>query len=204
MCGDGANDSGALRAAHTGISLSDTEASVAAPFTSANANISCVPILISEGRAALVTAFGILKYMALYSLIQFCSVIILYTLYSNLTDMEFLYEDLFIITLFVALFSRTEPHTSLDKKPPSSSLLSFTQISSVAIQLVLVVFFQILSCVLLWQQDWYKAHEPDYDKELVDHDNYAVFAVSIFQYITLAIVFSKGKPYRKPIYTNCE
>lgn len=34
MCGDGANDCAALKAAHAGISLSEAEASIAAPFTS--------------------------------------------------------------------------------------------------------------------------------------------------------------------------
>lgn len=132
MCGDGANDCGALKAAHAGVSLSETEASVASPFTSKNANISCIPVLIREGRASLVTAFGILKYMACYSICQFASVILLYTvsisffyrsqfayyfitlmpirspgysyrslqLWSNLTDFEFLYQDLFLISLF--------------------------------------------------------------------------------------------------------
>lgn len=46
MCGDGANDCGALRTAHAGISLSEAEASVASPFTSRIANISCVPTVI--------------------------------------------------------------------------------------------------------------------------------------------------------------
>ena len=78
MCGDGANDCGALKAAHAGVSLSETEASVASPFTSKHANIACFPSLIREGRASLVTAFGILKYMACYSICQFSSVIILY------------------------------------------------------------------------------------------------------------------------------
>lgn len=35
-CGDGANDCGMLRAAHVGVALSDTEASVVSPFTGRN------------------------------------------------------------------------------------------------------------------------------------------------------------------------
>lgn len=33
-------------------------------------------------------------------------------------------------------------------------------------------------------------------------ENYAIFATSSFQYIILAVVFSKGPPYRKPITSN--
>lgn len=53
MCGDGANDCGALKAAHAGVSLSEAEASIASPFTSKITNISCVPTLIKEGMKLL-------------------------------------------------------------------------------------------------------------------------------------------------------
>ncbi|CAH8501091.1 unnamed protein product [Schistosoma mattheei] len=78
MCGDGANDCGALKVAHAGIALSEAEASVASPFTSKQQNISCVPTLIREGRCALTTSFGAFKFMVGYSMIQFFSVILLY------------------------------------------------------------------------------------------------------------------------------
>ena len=63
MCGDGANDCSALKAADVGISLPEAEASVAAPFTSRTPDISCVLEVIKEGRAALVTSFSCFKYM---------------------------------------------------------------------------------------------------------------------------------------------
>ena len=74
MCGDGANDCAALKAADVGLSLSEAEASVAAPFTSKTPDIGCVLEVIKEGRAALVTSFSCFKYMwanSLYLSIKF-------------------------------------------------------------------------------------------------------------------------------------
>jgi cation-transporting P-type ATPase 13A2 len=104
MCGDGTNDCGALKAADVGVSLSEAEASVAAPFTSKLKNISCVKELISEGRAALVTSISCFKYMAVYSFTEYSSVMLLYALAGNLSDFQYLTIDLIII-LPLSIFS---------------------------------------------------------------------------------------------------
>ncbi|KAJ1522556.1 hypothetical protein ONE63_001742 [Megalurothrips usitatus] len=205
MCGDGANDCGALKAAHTGISLSEAESSVASPFTSKQANISCVPTVIREGRAALVTSFGIFKYMAAYSLCQFVSVMILYSIDSNLTDLQYLYIDLFMITVFAFFFGRTEAFDGpLFKTPPLASLVSSSPVLSLLAQTAVVIAVQTASFYHIQQYDWFKPYDAATLKETTSgcFENYAVFATSSFQYIILAVVFSKGPPYRKPITSN--
>lgn len=208
MVGDGANDCGALKAAHTGISLSDTESSVASPFTSRETNISCVLTVIREGRAALVTSFGIFKYMASYSLSQFISVMLLYGIESNLTDIEFLYIDLFIISIFAFFFGRTEAYDGpLAKTPPLNSLISTTPILSLVIQILVVAFFQYASLWQLRQMDWFEpfnatATSLENKDDVGCTENYTVFIISSMQYIILAVAFSKGYPYRKSLFTN--
>jgi len=68
MCGDGGNDCGALRAAHAGIALSDAEASVVSPFTSATKSVQSVCDLLKEGRCALATSFAAYRFYITYGL----------------------------------------------------------------------------------------------------------------------------------------
>lgn len=205
MCGDGANDCGALKAAHVGISLSEAESSVASPFTSKEANISCVPLIVREGRAALVTSFGVFKFMLCYSLTELASVMLLYGIDSNLTSIQFLFIDIFLILNFASVFGKTKAYTGpLFKKPPMTSLLGFVPLASIIWQMLIIIAFQIGVYYLIQTYSWFKPFEfnPQLTSKYESYENYAVYSLSMFQYIILAIVFSKGRPYRKPIYTN--
>ena len=63
MCGDGGNDSGALRAAHVGLALSDGDASLVAPFTSLDKDIDSVLTVLREGRATLHSTLAVYRYI---------------------------------------------------------------------------------------------------------------------------------------------
>lgn len=204
MCGDGANDCGALKAAHVGISLSEAEASVAAPFTSRTPNITCVPQVIKEGRCALTTSFGVFKYMALYSMIQFISVLTLYTKRTNLGDTQFLYIDLAITTTVAVLMGRTEAHTSLVKKRPPGSLVSGTNLASIVVQILVVLFFQVGSYLYLTGQSWFVPNDPPTPESeiILCWETTTIFLISSYQYLILATAFSKGPPYRRSFFTN--
>ncbi|XP_072748286.1 polyamine-transporting ATPase 13A3 isoform X2 [Anoplolepis gracilipes] len=203
MCGDGANDCGALRTAHVGISLSEAESSVASPFTSKVSDISCVPKVIREGRAALITSFGIFKFMIAYSLTEFLSVIILYSIDSNLTDLQFLFIDICLIVNFAFFFGKTHAYKKkLSKTTPMSSLIGFTPLLSLTIHMFVMIVFQVIAYYAVQQFSWFTPFVPTSNTRYTCYENYSVYCVSIFQYITMAIIFSRGKPYRRPIYTN--
>lgn len=209
MCGDGANDCGALKAAHTGISLSEAESSVASPFTSRKASVECVVRVIREGRAALVTSVGIFKFMAGYSLVQFVSVMMLYWIDTNLSDYQYLYIDLFTISLFAFAISRTPAYEGpLVKQRPETSLISPLPLTSLIGQLLISFVIQLISFVAIRYNDWFVpfdkvSAESNELSENENYENYAVFSTSVLQYIIIALVFNKGPPYRQGLQSNC-
>eukprot|EP01027_Heterolobosea_sp_BB2_P010226 GEZU01015029.1.p1 GENE.GEZU01015029.1~~GEZU01015029.1.p1 ORF type:complete len:1111 (+),score=339.90 GEZU01015029.1:130-3333(+) len=205
MCGDGANDCGALKASHVGVSLSEAEASIAAPFTSTKPTIECVPTLMREGRAALATSFQMFKYMALYSIIQFTSAIIMYNVGSNLGDWQYLEIDLLIILPIVVLMGRTGASKKLVKRTPPGSLITRVVFFSLIGQILITVLFQVLVVIDVTRQPWYVKFVPTDNiitGRVACHLNSAVFLVSQFQYIWVAIAYSIGRPFRKEIYSN--
>uniref|UniRef100_A0A3B5QCH2 ATPase cation transporting 13A2 n=1 Tax=Xiphophorus maculatus TaxID=8083 RepID=A0A3B5QCH2_XIPMA len=204
MCGDGANDCGALRAADVGVSLSEAEASVASPFTSKTENISCVPLLIREGRCSLVTSFSLFRYMALYSLIQFCSVLILNTVKTTMADLQFLFCDLFLVTLLAIVMGRGGPSEELHPCRPPASLLALPVFGSLFIHTCTVVLGQLAAFFITTTQEWYiPLNSTVFGAEnLPNMENTSVFALSAYQYIIMAVIVTKSFPHKKPLYHN--
>jgi cation-transporting ATPase 13A3/4/5 len=144
MCGDGANDCVALKAADVGISLSEAEASIAAPFTSKIPDISCVVKLLREGRSALATSLQCFKFMALYSIIQFTAISVLYFAEkSSLTNLEFIYIDVLMLSPLAITMSITKAAGKLSKEQPTSSLMCVPILASIIGEALIQIFFQV-------------------------------------------------------------
>ncbi|KAH6640895.1 hypothetical protein F5144DRAFT_561975 [Chaetomium tenue] len=203
FCGDGANDCGALKAADVGISLSEAEASVAAPFTSRVFDIRCVPEVIREGRAALVTSFSCFKYMSLYSAIQFTSVSFLYASASNLGDFQFLFIDLALILPIAVFMSWAGPFPELCRKKPTADLVSRKVLTPLLGQISICIAIQALVFVAVRQQPWFIPPIIDHDHSHIENsENTALFLTSCFEYILSGVVLNAGRPFRRSALHN--
>ncbi|TGO73257.1 hypothetical protein BELL_0377g00120 [Botrytis elliptica] len=203
FCGDGANDCGALKAADVGISLSEAEASVAAPFTSRVFDITCVPEVIREGRAALVTSFSCFKYMSLYSAIQFTSVSFLYASASNLGDFQFLFIDLILILPIAIFMGWTGPFPTLCQKRPTANLVSRKVLTPLLGQIAICILIQAIAFQAVRQQPWFIPPHLNKDESNIENsENTTLFLVSCFEYILSGIVLSVGKPFRQSMAHN--
>ncbi|XP_075720181.1 putative cation-transporting ATPase 13A4 [Rhinoderma darwinii] len=229
MCGDGANDCGALKMAHVGISLSEQEASVASPFTSHTPNIECVPQLLKEGRAALVTSFCVFKYMALYSMIQYIGVLLLYWKKNSYGNYQFLFQDLAITTIISVTMSLNHAYQKLAPYRPPAQLISPPLLLSVIFNIILSLTLQICGFLIVQNQMWYsssdiysacrpangsylndttgnhyilQSQDPTVKTEYQSYENTTVWLLGTLNCLIVAFVFSKGQPFRRPIYTN--
>jgi cation-transporting ATPase 13A3/4/5 len=141
--------------------------------------------------------------MALYSIIQFTTVSFLYAFASNLGDFQFLYIDLILILPIAVFMGRTEAFPILHPKRPTANLVSKKVLTSLIGQILIQVLFQGGLFVIVRHQPWYTP--PEYDpeeKNIACIENTVLFLLSCFQYLLVAIVFSVGPPYRKPMASN--
>ena len=119
--------------------------SIAAPFSTQLADIGVVRVVLTEGRACLVTTFSMFQYMFCYGVIQFTSVLVLYRNLLELADYQYLWADLgmvFPLVLTIPLM-RAEPRLSRGR--PEADLLAPSVWRSIIGLMVIIVTFQVRS-----------------------------------------------------------
>lgn len=202
MCGDGANDCSALKASDAGLSLSEAEASIVAPFTSKVADISSLCTLLRLGRASLDLSFELLKYMMVYSCIQFCSDCILYQTTSGISDTQFVYYDMGCVVPITILLCWTEASYKLAPSLPVGTLISSPILTSIIGQMIIQSGCQVGAYFMLKGFNFY--HPQHKSDDTHDH-NYEVSTIFLFtlpQYFFIGIAFHISTEFRRPLYTN--
>src|SRR5688572_16451469 len=113
--------------------------------------------------------------MALYSIIQFTTVSILYTFAGNLGDFQFLYIDLVLILPIAVLMGRTEAYSILSPKRPTANLVSKKVLTSLIGQILIQTSFQLFLFFMIRLQPWYTPPEfHKKDKNIECYENTAL------------------------------
>ena len=203
MCGDGANDCGALKAADVGVSLSQEEASIAAPFTSTNPDIKCIIEVLNQGKCALVTSVEIFKYMIIFSLTEFFAMSFMMFRHSFLYDYQSIAIDVVITLPLCTFLPMTGAYENFNYNRPYSNLASFPIFISVFFQFLLNALFQLGGYFIM---DFYfpdsKFINSRNCKKQDCLDNSMIFYVSFAQFLFSGLVLVTAAPFKKRIYTN--
>lgn len=194
---------------------------MASPFTSKTPNIQCVPNLIKEGRCALVSSFCVFKYIICTCLTAANCALLLYWQSRLLGNYQYLTQDMGIgfATYLTITLNKASPELSPYR--PLRHLISFPVLVSIVVNFLASLIILTCAFVLVQQQPWYsKTHF--FSACISDNENMSTFqngtqkeasygqsfetttlwVITSFLYITIAFVITKGKPFRKPLYTN--
>ncbi|KAJ3071989.1 hypothetical protein HDU98_004477 [Podochytrium sp. JEL0797] len=215
MCGDGGNDAGALKAAHSGIALSEAESSVVAHFSSRERSIfSCVELL-REARCALDISFASYKYLIMYGEVLALIGLVQYYFNVNMSQAMWILIDGSTVPLSWAL-TQAKPALRLSRTRPTARLLGPETIVSVVGMIAINIVFAVIAVVMLFGErggstgNWFQCNEFDgsyYDIrrwwELADNfEGEVTGLVMTFQIVHAAAVFNIGRVYRSGFWKN--
>ena len=92
--------------------------------------------------------------------------------------------------------SANDAYKKISAGRPIGSLVGFVNLSSILLQIILVVAFQLITFFYARSQSWFvPTSSPDIEKNIATMEGTTLFLISIYQYVTMAFVFSKGLTY---------
>lgn len=208
MCGDGQNDTGSLKTAHVGISLSSSDASLVAPFTSTKGEITSVTEILREGRCAIASALAAYSFYILYGQIETFQQVL--NAYLSITFYEWCWVFLDAVWSITLAFSLplARAASRLTPRQPTDSLLGAETLCSVCGTLAWNYLFMVIAILAMWNQDWFqcrKWNSDDVSNVLIIGDNYEsslVFIIGGFQIIASSMVLNYGYTFRKGWWHN--
>lgn len=205
MCGDGANDCGALLAADIGISLCNKVGNnVTSHFYSKDGSISCIEMIIRNGRACYENTTIIFKYMIISSLIFVTGNIILFYIQDNLMNKHFLFFDFFISIISCLLSSKTGPGYSVENSRIPLSIINMKFVIMIFGHIIIQVVCQFIVVFVIYL-DYFKEFvekQRDSNTFLENGISSYLFCFNCFQYIWMLFIMNMSSVHRKKFYAN--
>jgi len=207
FCGDGANDMAALQAATIGVTLCDSETSVAAPITSRLQNPYSVVQITLEGRCSLVTAYSLVNFNIMYACIQLGMTIISYSFGLEIGQYVFFLHDVVFAFALDVCIANGPPTQSLCSQRPAQRFLSMETVVNLLLQCVLFFSFQGIAIGVLKSESWYVEYTPGDISNFSDMPSEAwettiLSVIGLGQLMTAAIVASEDHPFRRVWWKN--
>jgi predicted P-type ATPase len=204
FCGDGANDMSALRAATVGVSLCESETSVAAPVTSRLQTPQSVVDVLKEGRCSLITAYVLICFNIMYAVVQLFMVCQMYNLGLRVGNMTYLIQDLFFTLVLGLAISVTPPAKKLEIELPPQKFFTRYFCFKLFSQLLCFPVFQLIALWALSLQDFY--HRFDSDGHPLEYtyayESSTIADIGLAQLMIASVVSTVDHPFRDAWYSN--
>ena len=202
MCGDGANDSNAFMQSDVGVAINQTIGNnLISHFYSTEPSISCLEIIVKNGRACYENRINNLKFILISSILEISIIFILYIFHQHLNVSQNIFIDIILKLIPCILITCTKTNYNLSNKKPPKKQINLNFILSI-IGLYIIQFGGALLFILLLKNLCiYEILDLLPIKDLTIKSSYVFLFLSI-QNIFLLIIVNTTSINRLPFYTN--
>jgi cation-transporting ATPase 13A2 len=206
--GDGSNDSKALNAAHTGLSISNSNASIAGSFSTTKDDISPILDLLVEGRYSLENLVQIVNISIYTGFMKSLSLVLIYYLGQFETGYDYLLNIFFMLPIYL-LASASQSSGKVNPFMPKPGLFDKQNLIQLAILFVLGTVYILFCFYIAVYRSEFKQFDEIHDTLIVKKINNDFFIETKFlqfcfalNYFVVALSLMKGYPFKKPFYDN--